>query len=437
MSLPLSIKPIGKNVKRVPVLGISEWQVWFHDPSRPIPDDETKVIDECIEAHLAVDIDQIVWNCGRSVLDYWSELPNVTRIGDGPSLGERRLVAAAAQVMKKLCPLRRAIHVCRRKGMPILGRLAMQRHYGSPGSEPEVSRFSSENPQFHEVSRLGKMTTDKLCFALDEVQQERMDILLEIQRIGVDALVLDYARQIPILKYHPALVDPYIRKTGNDPRKINTGNPDDYMDWFQYRADVLTGFMQKLRSAVRQQEQDLGRACPIIARVPDSAEWVTLAFGLDLKRWFAEDLIDGTMLTPFPLCVEDSDSHPEYHIPLAHKYGKICIGGVGASRLTPEGEMAKKQWDLHYLKPVYQTAHRQYQAGADAMSLYQTESTAREEFLKPTFKEIGFPKIVAGRVQELPDPDLPPGYGIGYDYHSWIRHSLTVEQSKNDGHDAL
>ena len=98
------------------------------------------------------------------------------------------------------------------------------------------------------------------------MQQERIDILLEIQRIGVDALVVDFCRQMPVLMYHEALVEPYMADRGVDPREIDSDDPTDYWDWFQFRADVLTEFMRKLRQQVRRQEQELGRPCPVIAR---------------------------------------------------------------------------------------------------------------------------------------------------------------------------
>lgn len=102
-------------------MGISEWWLWYARPEVPFPQEETSVVDECIDDHLAADMDQIVWSCGRSNLDYWSELPNATRVGD--VLGERltaslvppypKMHLLATFVMKKLCPLRRAVHHCR------------------------------------------------------------------------------------------------------------------------------------------------------------------------------------------------------------------------------------------------------------------------------------------------------------------------------------
>jgi hypothetical protein len=427
MSLPINFNPISENVSRVPVMGISEWMCYHANYNIDIPDDEVKVIDECIDVHRAVDIDQIVWNCGRSVVAYWSDLPNVTRMCELNDKVGGKSWSFAAAVMKKVCPLRRAIKYCRERDMPIFGRLGMNRHYGGANYAGVTSRFALDNPQFRERSKLGNEVSHRLCYAIEEVQQERLDILLEIQRIGVDGLVLDFCRQVPILMYHDALVEPYMKERGVDPRKIDSSNPEDYKDWFQYRAYVLTGFMRKLRKEARRQERELGRRCHIIARVPDNSPWLMFAYGLNIERWCAEDLIDGTMLSPFPLCVEDRERYPEYHISVAHQYDKICIGGIGSLNLIRN--CVHKNTGFFHRKPVYQMANRQYKAGVDAMSLYQSETLVRMAYLKETLQEIGDKELVARRAEELPEPDIPTDYPIGLDWHSRLNngHSLSAK----------
>lgn len=177
------------------------------------------------------------------------------------------------------------------------------------------------------------------------------------QRIDVDGLILDFCRQMPMLMYHDALVNPYMKERDTDPLSIDSTDPDNYMDWFQYRSDVLTGFMRRLRAEVRKQEKELERPCPIIDRVPDNVPWLMIAYGLDIERWCGEDLVDGTMLSPLPVCVEDKDRYPEYHISVAHKHGKICIGGIGSLNLIKNG--VHKSTGFFHRKPVYKMAHRQ------------------------------------------------------------------------------
>jgi len=48
-----------------------------------------------------------------------------------------------------------------------------------------TSRFAYDNPHLNEKTKLGKPVPHRLRYATKEVQQERTDILLEIQRIYV------------------------------------------------------------------------------------------------------------------------------------------------------------------------------------------------------------------------------------------------------------
>lgn len=423
----LRLQPQDPATEKV-VYGISEWFAWYGDYGLSIPPDKLdSVVEDCIDVQKKAGIDRMVWNCGRSTVDYHSDLPNTTRMCEYADTVGDKSWAFVPQVMDRYCPLRRAISYCRKLGMPLLGRLGMNRHYGTDAYAAVTSQFSLKNPRFRERGKDDSVSTGKLCYAFDEVQQERLDILLEIQRIGVDGLVLDFCRQMPVLKYHDALVNPFISRYGADPRRIDSADPADYKQWFQYRADVLSGFMRKVRREVRRQEQTLGRNCPIVARIPDSAPWLMIGWGLDVEQWLKEDLVDATMISPFPRCTEDLHLYPEYHTDLAHKYGKPCIGGVGARELI-RGDTMQNTGFFHP-KPVYQIASRQYQAGVDAMSLYQTETLARMDYLHETMLSIGDRELVTQRANELPDPDQKLDPRIGLDWHTRLGHGESLRSS--------
>ena len=404
-----------------PLLGISEWMCYYANYGKHCPGPQA--VDECVELHLGAGCDLLVWNLGRSVVDYWSDLPSVTRMCEN---GDR--VGGASwgfvhKVMEETCPLRHALALCRDRGVKLWGRLGMNRHYGSEDWIGVTSRFALDHPQWRERSKLGNEVASRLCYAVAEVREERIDILLESQRIGVDGLVLDFCRQMPILMYHPALVEPFIDETGVDPRQLDSDDAEEYQVWFQYRADVITGFMGELRNAVRMQEAELGRACPIIARVPDNARWLMRAYGLDTECWCAEDLIDGLMLSPFPLTREDLDLHVDYHTQVAHRYGKWCIGGLGSKGLIES--FVEDNTGFYLAQPAYAQVARQYAAGVDGMSLYQSETLVRMGYLKELLAELGRPKIVAGRAAEGLKP-IEPRPEIGMDWHARLEgvHSL-------------
>ena len=404
--------------------GISEWQSWYGHYDL-IPAAPETAIDECIDVHLAAGFTHLVWNAGRSTLDYWSDLPGHTRSYAQPSGDEGSSAPGMRPVMQLHCPMRRALSRCHREGIPLLARLAMNRHYGIERNPGISSTFAAEHPEYHERSRSWQAVTGKLCYAIEDVQQERLDILLELQRIGVDGLLLDFCRQMPILLYHEALVEPYRKRTGVDPREIESEEFADFRDWFQYRSDILTGFMSRLRDEVRRQEAGLGLSCPIVARVPDGPQWLLLAYGLDLERWFRDDLIDASMLSPFPLSGEDPGRHFEYHVEIAHREGKPCIGGLGSLGLFRHNHMGREHpWDYEP-KPIYEILHHQYEAGCDAMSVYQTETLARKPYLTDLLRESNDPEVVARRVRELPGRARGRLTPQGLDWHARFEGELS------------
>ncbi|MFW5915714.1 MAG: hypothetical protein ACOCTQ_04495, partial [Planctomycetota bacterium] len=407
----------------VPMFGIAEWMCYHANYEVAVEGPEA--IDRCIEKHLEKGVDHIVWNCGRSVVDYWSDLPNSTQMCEkGTRVGGEDW-SFVRKVMDRVCPLSRAIEQSRRRGATLYGRLCMNRHYGSQKSRGVTSDFARRNPVYREQTPAGNQVSHKLSYGIEDVQQERLDILLEIQRIGVKGLVLDFCRQMPILLYHPSLVKPYLQQTGRDPRSIDSADPDDYAEWFQWRADVLTDFMSRLRQNVMDQERDLGRPCPVIARIPDAPEWLSVAFGLDVKKWCRNDLVDALMLSPFPLCMEDTGRHFSYHVRTAHEYGKPCIGGIGSRKLIKSGTHQNK--GFYHPQPVYTLADAQYRAGVDAMSVYQSDTLVRMKYLTRLLKDLRQPRAIRRRLAKMNPPDVPPEYPIGLDWHAHPAYSLRGE----------
>ncbi len=415
----LDVRPASGNEK--PVLGISEWMCYYADYGKACPGPQA--LDECVDLHLDAGCDHLVWNLGRSVVDYWSELPSATRICQHADQVGGSSWAFVHKVIDEVCPLRHALDRCRPRGAQLWGRLGMNRHYGNERYAGVTSRFALDNPQYRERTKPGGEDASRLCYTLAQVRRERIDILLECQRIGVDGLVLDFCRQMPMLLYHPALVTPFIEETGVDPRQIDADEVEPYLPWFQFRADVLTGFMGELRQAVRAQETTLGRPCPIVARVPDNARWLMLAYGLDSERWCAEDLVDGLMLSPFPQTREDLDLHTGYHATVAHRHGKWCIGGLGSKGLMESS--VEENTGFYEPQPAYALAAQQYAAGVDAISLYQSETLVRMGYLTELLGEVGAPAIAAQRADELPKPtQARPDIGMDWHAHMDGRHSL-------------
>jgi len=400
------------------LIGISEWEhMRLYEPTDQRSADETYAL--CIERHRALGFDAIVWSCARSVVYYQSQLTENHPCANATESTQNYLW----QSIQAACPLRSAIRHCRAHGLPLLGRVTMNRHYSATSLPEHHSRFAANHPHLQELERDGQRCPSRLCYVFDQVQHERIQILLELQQIGVDGLVLDFCRQPPMLMYHDALVEPFMRRHGYDPRRIDTRCPDDFQPWFQHRADVMTGFLRRLRDEVRNLEASLGRPCPIVARIGDAAGWINLACGIDAARWLSEDLVDALMLSPYPLTVEDDGRHAEDYIQLAHAHGKACFGGVGSHGLMHGHDRASNASlaDAFDADPVFALAAAQLAAGADGMSVYQSETLALLPHLAavlPHLSNRAYLALWTGR-PVMADADEK---FVGADWHAaWLR----------------
>ena len=150
-----------------------------------------------------------------------------------------------------------------------------------------------------------------------------------------------------------------------------------------------------------------------------------IAYGLDIETWCAEDLID---LSPFSLCRDNPGHSHAYHVKVAHRHNKICIGGIGSKKLI-ESRVPQNTGFFHP-QPVYDWTDKQYQSGVDAISLYQSETMVRMDYLKETTTAIGDRQLVAQRATDLPAADYPADYPICLDWHTHVpgQHSIDVAE---------
>lgn len=396
----------------LPLLGLAEWFCWYVNFSVKPPDQG--VIEGCIDAHQAVGIDHLVWSVGRAVVEYHSSNPANTWLGElgGNTIGGDDWTDVF-RLFRADCPTRRAIKVCHERGLKCWGRLGMNRHYNAPGWMGVTSRFSLAHPEWRERTRVGRIDNTRLCYAFDEVQAERLGILREVQQLGMDGLVYDFCRQPPITRYHPRWIELYQKTSG---RRLPAGALDEaaQTDWFQFRANIVTAFLRAARDQARAEEKKTGRACPLIARVPATSLRSNLAAGLDISTWLREDFIDGVMLSPLVFCAEAQEFQFATYAKLAHQHGKSCIGGLGSLELIRNHVPT----NTGFFQP--QAMHRllalQHEAGVDAMSIYQSESLVRMDYLREHLAVAGDAAAVRVRAK-IPDP-APAPPGLGQDWHT-------------------
>ena len=147
----------GPSKSAKPVTGIAEWVVYYANYDVVPPEDGA--IEQTVEVHEAAGINHLVWAIGRAVVDYHSSNPLNTLLGDLGSddrSGDSPINSALLRLTRKECQFRRAIKVCRERGMKFWGRLCMNRYYNHPYPADNNSRFGRNNPQYWERKRNGE-----------------------------------------------------------------------------------------------------------------------------------------------------------------------------------------------------------------------------------------------------------------------------------------
>lgn len=195
------------DTKQKTIWGIAELWQWLYEKQQTSGHDSA----DCLQAHLDYGIRHVIWALGRSTLDYHSALPTSTMYA-GDTRPETKVIGDS---FRKECSLRAALAFAEKNNMVIYGRLGMNRHYGDSLGGGLRSQYIATHPEWMEKHRGGQADGTRVSFAIPEYRAERIAVLLEVAQIGAHGLCLDFCRQPPIARYHPQILEPWL-KAGRD-----------------------------------------------------------------------------------------------------------------------------------------------------------------------------------------------------------------------------
>lgn len=400
----------GREADGKTVWGIAELYEWVLQHRKTTGHDTA----DCLQAHLDHGIRRVIWHLGRSTLDYHSGLPTATRYaGD-----TRPESAAVAESFRKECSLRAALAFAAKNDMVIYGRLAMNRHYGPGFGGGLRSKFVADHPEWMERDRRGNVDQTRVSFAVPEYREERIGILLEAAEIGAHGLALDFCRQPPLVRYHPLVLDPWLKQGREDPRGMKVGSPE-FLQWAEHRCGFINAFLRELRGRLRQFEQTKGRRVPLMVRITEGTLALNLMEGIDLLTWVKEGLVDEVALDPFVLWDFDYPHSAKAYADLCHSHGVKLYGGVNctaAKGTVPNG------------RGFLERVARSYGEGTAGIALYQTDTPLHDARLKPILgpllPRLGDPAALEAllRAARLSQPELTEkDRWFGVDNHSKLR----------------
>ncbi len=352
------------DAKKKTVWGIAELWQWLYEKQQTSGHDSA----DCLQAHLDHGISHVIWALGRSTLDYHSALPTSTMYA-GDTRPETKVIGDS---FRQECSLRAALSFAEKNDMIIYGRLGMNRHYGDSLGGGLRSGYIAAHPEWMERHRGGQVDGTKVSFAIPEYRAERIAVLMEVAQIGVHGLCLDFCRQPPIARYHPQILDPWLKAGRDDPRKMTVGSPE-FLAWAQHRAEFVNLFMRDLRAQLSDLEKTTKRKLPVLIRIPEATLDLNLLEGLDLRTWLKEGWVDEIALNP--LWIWDFN-YPDTALPyveLARAHGTKIHGG--ANTVTGKGVTANARGFLERIA-------RNYDEGVDGIALFQTDAAVLDPALK-------------------------------------------------------
>ncbi|MEZ5344962.1 MAG: family 10 glycosylhydrolase [Pyrinomonadaceae bacterium] len=191
---------------------------------------------------------------------------------------------------KNIDPFRVAVETAHKAGLEFY---AAYRPSGflfpPPEDEWNAGGFFDKNPQLRTRDQEGR-EVPRLSYVYPEVRKFVVSILDEVAaNYPIDGVTLAYCRRPPFLMYEKPAVDAFIKEYGSDPRKL----PEEDARWLKFKSRYMTMFMRELRTALNERAKKQGRKKPIgISAAVPGTERENKYFGLDLKTWADEGLVD-------------------------------------------------------------------------------------------------------------------------------------------------
>ena len=255
-----------------------------------------------IEPFIGTDFKKICWGttCSTYTYLYHTKIGEVFGHNKTDFISEGNRFCAeflATSVKEGWDPLHIAVDYCHENGLEIYADYRMDHSYslGDYGDD-FTGRFQRENQDLRCVNKDGTFNIH-LSHAYPKVSAEKIAALREQAEYGVDGIYLDFTRFPPWVLYEPPVVENFMDKYGEDPRKL----PDNDLRWLKHKASYMTQFMRKLRTELADVGKKTGKDIALIVQVdcqpafttnPSGRADVNLVNALDLKIWIEEGLID-------------------------------------------------------------------------------------------------------------------------------------------------
>ena len=286
---------------------------------------------------------------------------------------------------------------------------------------PYDNQFYLDNPHLRCVDRDGT-PVERMSYAFPQVQQQVIDTMVDMARLGFDAVGLLYNRGMPYLLYEQPVADRFFAEYGEYPYELPLADPR----LNRIHRQMMTEFMQKLRKAL---DDVFGKGkVQIHAQVMRTLRECHLT-ALDPEEWAKQGLVDAIISYPRAMYeVLDGDiwrdeAHTRLDLDKFRAYVRSASGELvldpdlhnRESQIIPGRVAEFTELERKYGVKVYFTVmprimppaefvsfvEAMYRLGAERFSLWDTEGRAAAVAMWSVVRRLGHKEqVLAGEADD-------------------------------------
>jgi hypothetical protein len=249
--------------------------------------------------------------------------------------------------------------------------------------------FYIEHPEWRCRDRDGSPVL-RMSFAAPEVQAEVVRLLAESLRSGADGVNILFNRGCSLVLWEEPFCVLFRERYGEEA----TRSPDDDRRVLELRAEIMTGFMRRLRSRLDEDGAFRGaRGRTEISVMLPGTESLNRANGLDPRRWAAEGLIDAIGMDWAALdaySVVDRGAHYDftYYRDITQATGVPFFPLMNPIEWESLGDPDRKSHG-YLVGDVRRRGLRYFDEGAAGLLFWDVSDAAQDGVLWPVIRNMG------------------------------------------------
>ena len=249
-----------------------------------------------------------------------------------------------------------------------------------------------------------------LSLAFPEVRNYWLSLLRETLDYGIDGINLYLHRSSPFVGYEEPVVSSFLKKYGEDPRKLSEKDPR----WLTHTAEYITQFIREIRALV---DEKPGRELCVTVGFQNRSYASYLTINCDVETWLREDLVNYVVVTH------------AVNLPLLKEWQKIAQKGVQIWTVIALGDLRGSSGLLPDDAGYDEAAKMYFEAGVDGFGVWDAERkhSAISQWAK--HQRLGHKELLDQLIQYEKDEDT------NYYRRRYLKYlnGLSVEGSFSDG----